>query len=861
MVRLGDGGVVVSGRVSLGVGSWWGDHVVGGVVLVPGAQFVEWVVGAGDVVGLSVVRELMVQVPLVLEESAFVEVQTVVGGDGRVAVYSRNGSGGGSGNGGGGGDWVCHATGLLAAAADVNVSDGVVGNVLGGGGEVDSVWPPVGAVSVSVEGFYEGLAVRGYEYGPVFRGVRAVWVGGGEVFAEVELPVSGRGGVGGVVIHPALLDAALHAAVVVGGGAGEGGPVVLPFVWQDVAVYATGATAVRVRMRVEGDRLSVILTDSDGGLVATVGSLVLRPLPDQLPARTARDLYTIEWVDAGQLSQPAQLNQIDHTGQVGEVSQFGAVDLARGEDGLPVWDCAGVGLADALAGVQERLAADERRWLVLIPGGQTSPDAAAVWGLLASAQTEHPDRLVLVDAVDPVVARAAVAACGEPQLRVDDDGRIRVPRLVRAAPAEGDVGVDFGAGPVLVTGGTGTLGGLLARHLVGEYGVGDLVLVSRRGPDAPGADELARDLPQARIVAGDISDRECLRALLDEFAPRVIVHAAGVLDDATIVNLMPERLETVFAAKARSAYLLHELTRDRQLDALVFFSSASGVFGSAGQANYAAANAYLDALARQRRAQGLPAQSLAWGHWSQDSELTGRLNSADRHRLVRHGVVPMSDEEGLALFDAALRSGAPLLVPVKLDLTGYAGPTVPPLLSGLLTGSRRTLPAAGSPGDLAGQLAGLEPGTQYERVLDTVRSLAGRVLGHGPKSTIGPDQAFRDLGFDSLLAVELRNRLNAETGLRLPATLVFDHPTPAAVAAHLCGELGLGTGAETPEEAEEREFRQKLAGIPMARLRSSGVLDLVLRLAGADDTTEPGDSIDDLDAESLLRLAAQQTPS
>ncbi|WP_157517720.1 beta-ketoacyl reductase, partial [Micromonospora rifamycinica] len=273
-------------------------------------------------------------------------------------------------------------------------------------------------------------------------------------------------------------------------------------------------------------------------------------------------------------------------------------------------------------------------------------------------------------------------------------------------------------------------------------------------------------------------------------------------------------------------------------------------------------NAYLDALARQRRAQGLPAQSLAWGHWSQDSELTGRLNSADRHRLVRHGVVPMSDEEGLALFDAALRSGAPLLVPVKLELTGYAGQTVPPLLSGLLTGSRRTLAVAGGPsGDLAGQLAGLEPGTQYERVLDTVRSLAGRVLGHGPTSVIGPDQAFRDLGFDSLLAVELRNRLNAETGLRLPATLVFDHPTPAAVAAHLCRELGLATDAETPEEAEEREFRQKLAGIPLARLRSSGVLDLVLRLAGAEETAEPGESIDDLDAESLLRLAAQQTSS
>ncbi|SCG47711.1 Acyl transferase domain-containing protein [Micromonospora rifamycinica] len=864
VVRLGDGGVVVSVGVSVGVGSWWGDHVVNGVVLVPGAQFVEWVVGAGDVVGLSVVRELMVQVPLVLEGLGFVEVQTVVGGDGRVAVYSR-------GDGDGDDSWVCHATGLLAEHADVNMS-GVV-EVSGGSSAVapvlpgaGAVWPPVGAIPVSVDGFYEGLAARGYEYGPVFRGVRAVWVDGGEVFAEVGLPVSEHEGVGRLVIHPALLDAALHPAVVVGGGAGDGGPVVLPFAWQDVVVHATGATAARVRMRVDGDRLSVTLTDTDGGPVATVGSLVLRPLPDRPPAKTPRNLYTIDWIDTGQLNhtdQPGQADEVSHAGQpgradqVGEVSQFGGV-----EADLPVWDCAGVVLADVLAGVQERLAADDRRWLVLVPGGQAVPDAAAVWGLLASAQTEHPGRLVLVDTADPAVARAAVAVCDEPQLRVDDDGRIRVPRLVRAARAESAAWVDFGAGPVLVTGGTGTLGGLLARHLVREYGVDDLVLVSRRGPDAPGAEDLLRDLPGVRVVACDVADRVALAALLDEVRPGVVIHAAGVLDDATIANLTPERLEAVFAAKARSAYLLHELTRDRQLDAFILFSSASGVFGSAGQANYAAANAYLDALARQRRAQGLPAQSLAWGHWSQDSELTGRLNSADRHRLVRHGVVPMSDEEGLALFDAALRSGAPLLVPVKLELTGYAGQTVPPLLSGLLTGSRRTLAVAGGPsGDLAGQLAGLEPGTQYERVLDTVRSLAGRVLGHGPTSVIGPDQAFRDLGFDSLLAVELRNRLNAETGLRLPATLVFDHPTPAAVAAHLCRELGLATDAETPEEAEEREFRQKLAGIPLARLRSSGVLDLVLRLAGAEETAEPGESIDDLDAESLLRLAAQQTSS
>jgi hypothetical protein len=436
---------------------------------------------------------------------------------------------------------------------------------------------------------------------------------------------------------------------------------------------------------------------------------------------------------------------------------------------------------------------------------------------------------------------------------VDGDGRVEVPRLVRVVSGGGEV--DFGAGPVLITGGTGTLGGLLARHLVDVYGVSDLVLVSRRGPRAPGVDLL----PGARVVACDVSDREALRALLEEYRPSAVIHAAGVLDDATVANLTEAQLEAVFRAKAVAAQYLDELTDG--LSAFVLFSSASGVFGSAGQANYAAANAYLDALARRRHAQGLPAQSLAWGHWSQDSELTGRLNSADRRRLVRHGVVPMSDEYGLALFDAALRSGSPVLAPVKLDLTAGADGAVPPLLSGLLTGSRRTVTAEETRGDLAGQLAGLAPEAQRERVLETVRSLAGRVLGHRPGSAVGADQAFKDLGFDSLLAIELRNRLGAETGLRLPATLVFDHPTPAAVAGHLCTALGLGPDAETPEEAEEREFRRKLAGIPMTRLRNSGVLDLVLRLAETGDTAEPGESIDDLDAESLLRLAAQQASS
>ncbi|MEU7620560.1 type I polyketide synthase [Micromonospora rifamycinica] len=662
--------------------------------------------------------------------------------------------------------------------------------------DVNAAWPPVGAIPISVEGVYERLADVGVRYGPVFQGLRAAWRVDGELVAEVALDDVGRAEVDRFRVHPALLDAALHLAAL-HEPSGPAEPL-LPFVWQDVVVHATGATGARVRMRVDGDTLSVILTDLDGAPVVTVGSLVLRPLPDRLPVKAVRDLYTVDWVDAGRISRASQVGeasrasqagdashaaQINHAGHAGEVSQFGEVGLGGVEAALPVWDCAGVDLADALVGVQERLAADDRRWLVLIPDGQTSPDAAAVWGLLASAQTEHPDRLVLVDTADPAVARAAVAVCGEPQLRVDDDGRIQVPRLVRAAPTEDGRRPDFGAGPVLVTGGTGTLGGLLARHLVREYGVDDLVLVSRRGSDAPGVDELVRDLPQARVVACDVADRGALAALLGEVRPGVVIHAAGVLDDATVGNLTVAQLESVFRAKAVAARHLHELTDG--LCALVFFSSASGVFGSAGQANYAAANAYLDALARQRRAQGLPGQSLAWGLWETGSAMTAALDTTRAYQGVR----PMSDRHALALFDAALRTGQPALVTATLDLRPQADPS--PLLRALLPPDRRT--AAGDTPDRAAamraRLAGRDADGQLSGLLDLVRGQTAQVLGHSSLSTIGAGRPFKDLGFDSLTAVELRNRLRTVTDLSLPATLVFDHPTPAALAEYLRAEL------------------------------------------------------------------------
>ncbi|MFD9729515.1 SDR family NAD(P)-dependent oxidoreductase, partial [Streptomyces sp. NPDC059072] len=359
-------------------------------------------------------------------------------------------------------------------------------------------------------------------------------------------------------------------------------------------------------------------------------------------------------------------------------------------------------------------------------------------------------------------------------------------------------------GTVLITGGTGTLGSALARHLVTERGVRRLLLTGRRGPDAPGAPELAAELTalgaDVRIAACDTADREALAALLGSVDPAHpltdVIHAAGVLDDGVIASLTPEKTRAALRPKVDAAWHLHELTRESDLSSFVLFSSASGLLGGAGQANYAAANVFLDALALHRRRLGLPAVSLAWGMWEDASGMTGHLDDADLARIGRGGLVPMSVPEGMALYDAALAAGAPLLAPAPLDLAGLraqAGPEgLPAVLRALVRGPvvRRAAQAArASAQGLADRLAAL-PGPERERVLLTlVRDQVAAVLGHAAADGIAADRAFKEIGFDSLTSVELRNRIAAATGLRLPTTLVFDFPTPQALAGKLLGLL------------------------------------------------------------------------
>ncbi|MFK0259693.1 SDR family NAD(P)-dependent oxidoreductase, partial [Streptomyces sp. NPDC090445] len=657
------------------------------------------------------------------------------------------------------------------------------------------------------------------EYGPVFQGVRAAWRRGEELFAEIALPDAVNGGTTGFGVHPAVLDAALHTSI---DPADE--ELRLPFTWSDVELVPLHTPTLRVALVPAGDdAVAVRATDESGAPVLSVGRLVTRPVQrEQLRAAAGgglRDaLFDLVWEPVTSVTGPT----VEWTG-------WGSAEAS----GFVVWEAGSGGDAaeavQALSVVQEFVSGERfagSRLVLLTRGavavssqeGAPALGAASVWGLVRSAQREHPGRLVLVD-VEPGLSADAEAAAlglalgvGESQVAVRG-GRVVVPRLARVGEvpvgrSEGSFGP---SGTVLVTGGTGGLGALVARHLVSAYGVRDLLLVSRRGAAAEGVDALVEELAEAgarvRVEACDVGDRTALAVLLDSIpADRPltgVVHCAGVVDDGVLESLTPDRLTGVLRPKAEAALHLHELTAGLDLTAFVLFSSFAGVVGSAGQAAYTAANAVLDALAQQRRAQGLPALSAAWGLWEEERGMGGQVTGADLARLRREGALPMSAEEALALFDAAVASGRAVVVPAALDVAGLRrrdADEVPVVLRSLVRGSGGRRSAGGrGPAEvagLAGRLVGLGEVERRRVVLDVVQRQVGEVLGYGPGRPVAVDTPFKGLGFDSLMAVELRNHLNRLTGLRLPASLVFDHPTPKRMAEYLTQELSGTTEAQ-----------------------------------------------------------------
>ncbi|GHC78395.1 type I polyketide synthase [Streptomyces flavofungini] len=799
-------GALLTGRLSLATHPWLADHTVGGVVLVPGAAFVELAIRAGDQVGLDHVEELTLAAPLVLPEDGAVRLQVSVGApdeSGRRAVSVHSRADDASDDEPDSEPWTRHAFGTLVVGANAAAAGGA-----GAPAALGDAWPPAGAERVDIEGRYDDLAASGLGYGPAFRGLRAAWRRGDEVFVEVELAEQDTAGSFG--LHPALLDSALHA-IGLGAFVADTERLHLPYSWSGVRLHSGGASALRGRLAPAGAAgVAIDLTDTTGAPVASVEALALRPLStDGLTGGRLDSLFRVDWTPVRPAaSAPAPWAVLGHGFAQVEIAEpitaYADLDTLADDDVpdlvfAPVPPAANPAEAAhwALALVQDWLAEDRfaSARLVFVTGGAVAagpdedvPDLAnaPVWGLVRAAQAEHPGRFVLVD-VDLLVASVhalpGAVATGEPQLALRG-GELLAPRLVRSRP-EGAQAPAFGAGPVLVTGASGMLGGLVARHLVRHHGVRRLVLASRRGHVGELYDELAGLGAEVDAVACDAADRDAVTALLAEHPVTAVVHAAGVLDDGVIGSLTPERVDTVFRPKVDAARNLHELTRDLDLSAFVLFSSAAGTFGNPGQANYAAANAFLDALAQHRHASGLPATSLAWGLWADASGMTEDLAETDRGRLTRAGAAALSTEEGLRLFDAALALPAPVAVPMRLDLAPLrARPeTVPPLLRALVRTARPE--AAKAAGSLAARIAELPEDERLPALLDVVRTAVAAVLGHASAAEVEPERSFGDLGFDSLTAVELRNRLDAATGLRLPATLVFDYPTPVVLAGRL----------------------------------------------------------------------------
>ncbi|MGW5249464.1 thioester reductase domain-containing protein [Streptomyces sp. NPDC004129] len=851
-------------RLSPRTHPWLAEHTVAGAAVLPPAVLVELALRAADEVGCTAVDELNVRTPLAFPAQGAVQVQVWVGAADEqrraFAVHARPEAGDA--------EWTEYATGTLS---------------LRGPASADPLlpWPPADAAPVDSDAAYETLAEAGAAYGPRLRGLTGLWTAEstGEVYAEVALDEQAAADAARFGLHPALLDGAVQAALLTDPGQGAR----LATRWGGVHLHATGATTVRGRLITSEDgELSVLLADRTGQPVATIRSLALTPVTadtvERARTRTHDALFHTDWTPITLDGPPTPL----HWATLGATGYADLTDLAKAvEAGTPMdavrydidadafsdddYDTGVPDTADApahgagpvvaahrhtrrvLALVQDWLA-DQRLAgvpLVLVTRGAvaaggrpvTDPAATAVWGQIRSAQSENPGRFVLVDldGEAPAATLSALVNSAESQAAVRS-GRVLLPRLRRlpTGPTAATPGTRPApavprtpraphwrpGGTVLITGGTGALGALFARHLVVRHGVRDLLLTSRRGPDSPGAEDLVSELSalgaRVTVAACDVTDRSALAELLaavPEDRPLTgVVHAAGILGDGLITTVTPERLESVLRPKIDSAWNLHELTSGLDVSAFVLFSSLAGVIGGAGQSSYAAANNFLDALAEYRAGLGLPATSVAWGLWDRAGG-GGELTAADLERIARAGYPPIASDEGPAMLDAALDAGWPCAVAAPLDLTALRDQArlAPAVLRSLLRTPVR--PAARNSGadadSFTAGLSGLTEEEQHARVLDIVRAEAGAVLGHADPAGFDVGRRFSDLGFDSLTGVEFRNRLGALTGLRLPTTLVFDHPTLTELAAFLLTEVR-GTRQDGPGDQVAVDFAAEI---------------------------------------------------
>jgi len=788
---------------------WLGDHRVHGWAVVPGAFQIACLAGAwrhmnGD--GPVGIADLTFAHPLVAPEDGAVEVWTSLAPDGTARLLSRDGD-----------DWIPHADARLGAAGDVPAAL-----------DLEETRRRCGT-EIAPDDWRERLAGIGITVGPAFAGIRRLWRGDAEAVAEVRRPDGLAAPAGG--LHPALLDACLQVA---GGTLADdmAGEPLLPVGIDRVTLFgpATGPLWVHARGSGKGEVISTDLTvcTEDGTVIATVEGLHVRRAPAGLlrEASASALFHAVDWreVEPPQAAADGRVVVVAADPAHGETLAAALgdradvvadpADLPVLRDGdtlvdLTAWGKAGdaAGVARSLALAQWILRGEVRPALAVVTHGAVLGDPrpwqAARWGLAATLALEHPElrvRRIDADTLDAVAAELA-GADGEDTVAWRN-GRRRAARLI-ARPPEPTARPAL-RGTVLVIGGLGGVGRRLAGRAA-DRGAEALVLAGRSA-DPGRADTLSVELGvPVRIVAADVSTEAGVAAMLaavDGLPPlRGVVHAAGVQAPGLLADLGEAELQAALAAKATGAELLDRATRGLDLDHFVLVSSIASVLGAAGQGGYAAANAFLDALARRRRAEGLPALSVAWGRWA-EAGMAGELDEAARQRVEALGILAMDDEAALQALDLALAGGLVDPVVAAVDWHRHAArhPSgrTPPLLASL-AGTAAPEPAADG---LLERLRepGLANGERASVLRDWMAGEARRILG-ADAAGVDPDRPLVQLGLDSLMAVELRNRLNAGLGQAPSIALLLGGASLTEVAERLAGEA-----APVAEQAEWEEL-------------------------------------------------------
>ncbi|EXU62043.1 hypothetical protein Z951_43765 [Streptomyces sp. PRh5] len=799
------GGCVLTGSISLRKHPWLADHQVQERVVVPGAAVVDLIVTAAREVGNGVVSELVQHQPLVVLEE--LDLQVAVGGpesDGSrtVRLFSRARVDE---------PWVCHADGVLMSHLAPETVHA-------------AAWPPADAVAIDPAAVYSAFAKTGIHYGPAFQAVKRAWRRGHELFAEAALTVRSEA----FGVHPVLLDAALHVIGLSAPGERQDKQM-LPFTWTGVSLRGIPTDSVRVHARKLPDgRYSLRMTSLDGRSLLAVDALEMRAVAGlRVPARAQSSFRQVWRAVPVAKTNPVAPVVTDlaafHTSiAVGAVVPKAVLWQLSSKDAEPdIW------LSEVLRELQNWLAEEacaESRLIMLTTGAvntrpdeDVDPSLAAVWGLVRSAQTENPGRFTLID-WDGQESPSLMAAAGltdEPQLAVRG-GTVSAPRLVPTPPAAEPGRLH---GTVLITGGTGMLGGKVARHLVAHHDVRHLVLTSRRGMRVPQAQPLVDDLTAlgatVDVVSCDITRRESVAELLNGIGDlTAIVHAAGSLADRLIEDLTPSDVAQVMQAKACAARYLHELTEG--LDAFIMFSSSAATFGNIGQGNYAAANAYLEGLAQHRRAHGLPGTALAWGLWAERGEMTAGVPDAESFARLTPGVTlaELTEDEGLTLLDEFWNAEEASTLLVRVENTTNDIPILRASTRHRTTTTEDTLPEC------------LRQMNQQERrvaLLDLITTNVAAVLGNHPAAALTDTGSFKDVGMESLESVELRNRLGAALGRRLSSTVIFDYPSPLQLVEYLSR---LVAPDESPIVAPSRSSeRQHLSEEQVDTMNIQGLID------------------------------------